>query len=294
MRSEEMILCNKETRDGFASKVETLEKVKGLLLIPQTDLATAQQVADFYEVDYKAITSLVSRNKDELLEDGLTIATGKETKDILVNFNMKITNFRGYFMVDDIKFASRSNLLFNRRAILRVGMLLRDSIIAKEVRTQLLNIEEKTSVEVKTQDIHEEQKLALSLGMAIASGDASATAIAYANMMEFQKRHIIKLEQDNKGLAGEILEWKDRNTLNAGIRKLASVIHEPFGELWTQLYKELQYKSGINLKSRGRKPYIQHIREDEWSTVIKTFCAICEAYEQSPSDMFQKKTPAIQ
>ena len=34
-------------------------------------------------------------------------------------------------------------ILFPKRAILRMGMLLRDSEVAKEVRTQLLNITEK-------------------------------------------------------------------------------------------------------------------------------------------------------
>lgn len=48
-------------------------------------------------------------------------------------------------------------------------MLLRDSDVAKEVRNQLLNIEEKTSTETKIEDIEEEQKLMLSVGMAVAS-----------------------------------------------------------------------------------------------------------------------------
>jgi hypothetical protein len=44
--------------------------------------------------------------------------------------------------------------LFTRRAILRVGMLLRDSEIA-EVRTQLLNIEKKVTVEQTIANINE-------------------------------------------------------------------------------------------------------------------------------------------
>lgn len=49
--------------------------------------------------------------------------------------------------------------LFPKRAILRVGMLLRDSEVAKEVRTQLLNIEEHTATEVKTYEIDYEQEV---------------------------------------------------------------------------------------------------------------------------------------
>lgn len=43
--------------------------------------------------------------------------------------------------------------------------------------------------------------------------------------------------------------------------------------------------------SGGGQPYLQWIKEDEWDDVVKTFCAMCEAYEQSPSDMFQQRTP---
>ena len=158
-------------------------------------------------------------------------------------------------------------------------MLLRDSVIAKEVRTQLLNIEEKSSDEVKVQDIKEEQRLMLNVGMAYASGNIEAVMKATTEYNAFQNRHIEQLKNDNKALAGDILEWKDRNKLNAGIRKLAAVTGIHFSNMWNELYKNLQYKYGICLKQRGGTPYVQWIKELEWNKVIKTFCAMCEAYE---------------
>ena len=80
-------------------------------------------------------------------------------------------------------------------------------------------------------------------------------------------------------------------SLNAGVRKLASVTKIYFGKMWNELYKNLQYKYGISLKRRGNQPYIQHIKQDEWKFVIMTFSAMCEAYGQSPRDMFQQVTP---
>ena len=186
---------------------------------------------------------------------------------------------------------NRGIRVFPRRAILRVGMLLRDSVIAKEVRTQLLNIEEKSSDEVKVQDINEEQSLMLAVGMAVASGDANAVAIATTNLIAFTNRHIDKLKNDNKALAEGILEWKDRNKLNAGIRKLASVTGKHFDKMWNELYKNIQYKYGICLKQRGVAPYVQWIKESEWNDIMKTFCAMCEAYDQSPTEMLQQTTP---
>lgn len=150
-------------------------------------------------------------------------------------------------------------------------MLLRDSVIAKEVRTQLLNIEEKSSDEVKVQDINEEQSLMLAVGMAVASGDANAVAVATTNLIAFKNRHIEKLKNDNKALAEGILEWKDRNKLNAGIRKLAAVTGIHFSKMWNELYKNIQYKYGVCLKQRGGTPYVQWIKESEWDYVTKTF-----------------------
>lgn len=284
------LINNEKLRDQYIDHYEVLEKVKELLLIPGTETATMKQVAEYYKVDEGAIKMLVSRNRSELEEDGMQSLNGLETKAFLVSNNLLPTNERGYFEVDGIKFAYKSNLLFPRRAILRTGMLLRDSEIAKEVRTQLLNIEEKTSEETKIADITEEQQLALSVGMAYASGNPDAIIMATGKMMDFKNRHIVTLEQDNKALAGEILEWKDRSKLNAGIRKLSAVTRVPFKDLWVKLYKNLQYKYSIDLKSRngGKKPYIANLKEEEWDKVLKSFSAMCKAYGQSPADMFQQ------
>ena len=61
--------------------------------------------------------------------------------------------------------------------------------------------------------------------------------------------------------------------------------------MWNELYKNLQYKYGICLKQRGGTPYVQWIKESEWDDVMKTFCAMCEAYDQSPTEMLQQTTP---
>lgn len=293
LETDNPLLDDKQLRDKYVGRYEILEQGRKLLLIPNTGYAVIPQVADYYKVGVETIASLVKNNRSELLEDGLINATGTETKEILGKFLKDFANERGYFTCDEIKFNHRNNLLFTRRAILRVGMLLRDSEVAREIRTQLLNIEEKVEPEVKIQDIEEEQKLALELGMSIASGNVEAITIASGKMMAFKNRHIAKLQNDNKALAGEILSWSDRKKLNAGVRQLAAVTGISFGNLWNELYKNLQYKYGICVKQRGGTPYIQWIEEAEWESVIKTFCAMCEAYEQSPTEMFQQTTTKV-
>ncbi len=280
------LLESKELREKLVVKVEILEKVKKLLLIPGTEIATTQQVADFYEVGLEAIKSLVKDNREEIIEDGLKNLTGTETKEFLGRFSKDLANFRGYFTYENIKFNNRNNLLFPRRAILRIGMLLRDSAVAKEIRTQLLNIEEKTSNEVKTMDITEEQSLALSVGMAYASGNPDAIMIATTKMMDFKNRHIARLNESNNALANGILAWEDRSRINFAVRKMAAYAHITVGKAWSELYKQLKNGFHIDLQSRGKQPWIQHLDEKEWQCVIKAFSALCQYYELEPSDMF--------
>ncbi|MSS07040.1 hypothetical protein FYJ38_00105 [Clostridium sp. WB02_MRS01] len=280
------LLESKELRERLVAKVEILDKVKKLLLIPGTELATVKQVADFYEVGEEAVKAILYRSRDELEEDGISPMTGKETKGFLESCNLQPSNFRGGFEVNGMRFSNRGNTLLSRRAILRIGMLLRESEIAKEVRTQLLNIEEKATPEIKTADITEEQTLALSVGMAYASGDPDAILIATTKMMNYKNRHIAKLEESKIALANGILEWEDRSRINFAVKKMAAFAKIPVSQAWNELYKQVKNKYHIDLPSRGKQPWVDHIKEEEWKNVIKAFSALCEYYEIEPSEMF--------
>lgn len=293
IENESKLLDDRKLRDVYAGRIEVLDKVKKLLLLPMLESMTTQQVADYYGVGKKAIESIYTRHNDELIIDGIRLCKRSEFLNLQ---HEGLENVIGKTIINlpdgtILEVPNRGLKIFPRRAILRIGMLLRDSEVAKEVRTQLLNIEEKISVEVKKADIEEEQNLMMEVGRAVASGDVNAVAIASTNLIAFKNRHIEKLENDNKGLAGEILEWKDRDKLNAGIRKLAAVTGIPFPNMWNELYKNLQYKYKICVKQRGEAPYIQWIEKDEWKEVLKVFCAMCEAYKKSPTDMFQQTVP---
>ena len=131
--TEEMIFDSKVVRNGLMEKTEILEKVKDLVFLPSTNLMTVQQVSDFYEVGYEAIQSLIKDNRGELQDDGYRVLKGSDYK----NFVMSSKNIANY-----ISPKARSLAVFPRRAVLRVGMLLRDSEVAKQVRTYLLDVEE--------------------------------------------------------------------------------------------------------------------------------------------------------
>ncbi|MGQ7776858.1 hypothetical protein [Bacillus sp. WC2507] len=132
--------------------------MKGLLLLPNLEMATPRQVADFYEINQNTLRQLIKEHCDELEMDGLHYKKYAEIKT-LGNLTPKM---------EELVALSIS------RVILRVVMLLRDSEIVKEVRNQLLNIEEKTKSEAKVADIDEEIKLQMEVGQAFMSGDINA------------------------------------------------------------------------------------------------------------------------
>lgn len=202
---ENQLLENKQMREECMGRIEVLEKVKKLILLPNTEFATIEMVANYYEVDggVKTIESLVNYNRDEIESNGYKVYS----KDNLLTLNLKVKTKRGGFDVLDSEenvVASGSNkgvALFSQRAILNVGMLLRDSKIAREVRTQLLNgfdnAVEEQRVDLFTKDIDEEMRLNIELAEAFASGDMTKMLIASQNINNFKNRKIKSLEDEN-------------------------------------------------------------------------------------------------
>lgn len=133
---QEQFVDDQRLRNQFIDKTEVLDKVKTLSLIPTVGKMTLAMVADYYEVDDGAVKMIVHRHRDELESDGLLLCTGQELSNI--KLLCKIPSNK-----------SRSMLVFPRRAVLRVGMLLRDSPVAKQVRSYLLNIEEQSTHQQK-------------------------------------------------------------------------------------------------------------------------------------------------
>mgnify|MGYP000997830893 CR=1 FL=1 len=147
MNNEQILTESKTARENTIKEItkitddrtnEIFTKVKGLVLLPDNINTTVEMTANYFEVDKKLIEYHIKQNKDELLSDGLKVLKGKELKD-----------FKGYLAelgdLDSKIKASPTLTLIPRRAILRLGMLIQKSEIAKQIRTYLLNVEENTS-----------------------------------------------------------------------------------------------------------------------------------------------------
>lgn len=290
------LLEKKDLREQLIGRIDILGKVKELFLIPKMDVMTRKLVSEYFEVDVETVKKCYQRNKAEIDGDGVWIKSIDFLKGQFVP--IEITQGKTIFQVSEnirLEVPNRGIAVFSQRAILRIAMLLRDSEIAKEVRTQLLNTFEKTSAEQRTSDIDEETQLTLNIVEAFKIGQVTDMLTASAELTAFHKRHITALEennaelsQNNKALAGEILEWNDRSKLNKAIRLIASARGTKFGYIWKELYDELLYKHHIGLQMRGDAPYIQYIKENEWKFVLQSISAICEDNGISPSKIFEK------
>lgn len=283
--NEQEFIDKKDLRDKAIEKVEVLDKVKKLFMIPSMDVMTIGQVAEYYGVSNDLLRKCYQNNKNEINDDGTYIKT---SKDFLMGnyFTLETDKGGSTFRIDEntaLKIPNRGIRCFSKRAILRIGMLLRNSEVAKEVRTQLLNTFEHSSNDQRTMDIDTEQGLYLRFAKAAIEGSKDDLLFAAQEVFEFKNRHIktleeknSDLEQDNKMLSAQILEWNERSKINKAIRVIAGVRKVPFGYVWRDLYQELLYKHHIGLSQRGDKPYIQHVKEDEWPMVQQSLAAICE------------------
>lgn len=301
--SEETMISNKELQEQYISRVDVLDKVKDLFLIPSMECMTIKQVADYYEVPVETIRTTYKMNREELVSDGAIKHSISDIKNSIgcESTNLKISNRKGAMEIEidentKIVVPNVGVILFPKRAILRVGMLLRDSKIAKEVRTQLLNIVEiaqEEKPEIITQEILKEEDLLFNIGKAFATGDMMKLMTATQEYSNYQKRNIKKLENDKKLLTAEILTISDRQMFNAVMRKLVYTLHIDYPIAFGIFYKQLNYKYGINLKARGdrKPPYIRNVREDEWDKVQKSIVAILEDNHINATEFLESCKP---
>ena len=298
-----------ELRNKLIDRVDVLNKVKELFLIPKFNMMTTKMVAEYYGVSVESVKNVYKRNKDELDSDGMQCILSSELSEghfdpLKIDHRIMKGTVRGStaFDIDGYFLEIRNgyNMFFTPRAVLRIGMLLRDSEVAKEVRTQLLNTFEQTTVEQRISDITEEEHLALRI---LRAENSCEVTLATKNLMDFYNRRNAvlvaqnealesknadlqesnsNLQQTNTTLMGENIGLKAENTnLNTEldvafnrfstweapeiVRKLITAMgatSKEYASAWNQLYSNLRYHHGICLKNRKRKP-----NETAFSTV---------------------------
>jgi len=139
--NELMLVESKTMRDKYMDNDYVLEKVKALVLLPNDTHITTEMASNYFEVGIEAINSLIKDHREELESDEMLVLVGEQLK-----------SFKDICQIES---RARALTVIPRRAILRMGMLLRDSLIAKQVRTYLLNVENNADIELKMQSFME-------------------------------------------------------------------------------------------------------------------------------------------
>ncbi|MFE2426394.1 hypothetical protein ACFXJ5_06500 [Streptomyces sp. NPDC059373] len=134
MPPETALIESRALRDSVVGRTEVLDKVKALALLPDGLHVTTQGVADYFGVHKDVIHKLTQRHRDELTDNGLQTLRGSDLRrfevDTLSTSNSSYPQGRAHLT------------LYARRTVLNVAMLLRDSDVARQVRTYLLDAEE--------------------------------------------------------------------------------------------------------------------------------------------------------
>ncbi|MFC8367004.1 restriction endonuclease [Streptomyces sp. NPDC057239] len=131
---EESVLLESQTlRHSVLDRTDVLDRVKALSLLPDGMHVTTAMAAAYFGVTTEAVRQLKARHREELSCNGMTTLHGPE----LARFKRDVLSlFPGSYP------QPRSSLtLYSRRAVLNIAMLLRDSHVARQVRTYLLDME---------------------------------------------------------------------------------------------------------------------------------------------------------
>ncbi|MFJ3359557.1 phage antirepressor KilAC domain-containing protein [Streptomyces anthocyanicus] len=133
--TNELVLTeSRSMRDQTIERTDVLDKVKTLVTLPNGFHVTTEMVATYFAVPVETIKSVVEDHRAELEERGYRVLKGSELTEFASPFggpaNLGLSPM------------ARSLALFTRKAVLNVGQLLTKSVVSKEIRTYLLDVEE--------------------------------------------------------------------------------------------------------------------------------------------------------
>ena len=236
------LIEKQEMRSKFLERIDILETVGELLTLPNTDLMTTKMVAEFYKVSQDAIEKTTQRNRDELVGNGLKFMRYSEIKELVNTDNMS-----------ELKISRQGANVFAKRAVLNVGMLLRDSPVAKELRSQILNTLEVVPDEVKVQEIEQEQRLLLNI---IYAKDEVERAVGLSEFNNYKNRHIAQLNAQIEEQT-PLYEFSKEVLIAEGVVPITQIAKD-YGMSAQALNKILNFADVIYKKGRQWYLYAQY------------------------------------
>lgn len=117
-------------------------------MLPDGFPVRTEEVVRYFEISTGAVRRLTDRHQEELAENGLRVLRGAELR----SFHSDMVSLWGRGGVESYPQAATQVRLYTRRTVLDIAMLLRDSDIARCVRTYLLDAEESLRTQYASPD----------------------------------------------------------------------------------------------------------------------------------------------
>ncbi|MEU3575572.1 hypothetical protein AB0H24_03960 [Streptomyces globisporus] len=138
MPKEVALLESRTLRGEQMGRVDVLDKVKSLVMLPDGIHVRTEDVGRYFEVSTGAVRRLTDRHQGEFTENGMRVLRGADLR----SFHSDMESLWSGDGVESYPQAATQLRLYTRRTVLNIAMLLRDSDIARCVRTYLLDAEE--------------------------------------------------------------------------------------------------------------------------------------------------------
>lgn len=148
MPTEVALLESRALRVERMGCVDVLDKIKSLVMLPDGIHVRTEDVARYFEVSTATVRRLTDRHQSELTENGMRVIRGSELR----SFHSDMLSLWKGELPESYPQAVSQLRLYTRRTVLNVAMLLRDSDIARCVRTYLLDAEEELRVAYRSLD----------------------------------------------------------------------------------------------------------------------------------------------
>lgn len=252
-RIENGIINVKERKAQMTeNNIHILESVKDILTIGKTDLITVQMCADYYQTNERTVSDCINVNKLELEENGLKVYKRKEIIQIFENTDYP-------YLEEEFKIPNRGLRLMTKRTLLNIGMLLRDSEIAKELRKRILDIVHDAengngNIDTISNEIDEETRLKVDYVDAMMSGDLVKMNEINAKLFELKNKRILELEKESKHKSSVIEGLAENITLAEKRQRLNQIIRingiDKVTDRWNLLYSEFEKKYHLDLSKR--------------------------------------------
>ncbi|MDA1527237.1 phage antirepressor KilAC domain-containing protein [Bacillus cereus group sp. TH260-2LC] len=275
----ENIIHEKALRDEIGKHRDhafnIINQAGGLMLLDNDSLAPLNDVARFYKVTRRTIQMLIRNNKEEFQKTGVKSISSKEFFGLGGKNNLppKIESKKGYKLITigehSTKVSNWRNTVLTKDSIIRVGMLLRDSEVAKEFRDQVTKIlnraDVNTIVEVRDEQLRQKAELydKMTDGVPKMAQESLLTTIEHyqATIKELER----KAEQ-------ELQEERQRTQEAKAARKKAEENTKLFQQLATETGEKLEdVVKGLE-KSRRKSDLFDRYIDSGLNMTLQEFC----------------------